>query len=189
MPTSDFDPVGLGLNTGVTDPALAGSPHLIIGPTAASVRPDCRRQRIRSPRRYRALRTKRHHRPPRRSSRLDQGRAPDEVRRRISPGAGGRLLPDRRARHDLLRWLAGTMGASVRHTSHGLRRLGYHGSSAAYRAKPAARHPTSSFWPTFLPAASILHFLGIRLGDPKRQVFVNTFALYAQDSWQVNKRL
>ncbi len=31
-----FDPVGLGLNTGVTDPALAGSPHLIIGPTAAS---------------------------------------------------------------------------------------------------------------------------------------------------------
>jgi Carboxypeptidase regulatory-like domain len=32
-----FDPVGLGLNTGVTDPALAGSPHLIIGPTAASV--------------------------------------------------------------------------------------------------------------------------------------------------------
>jgi hypothetical protein len=32
-----FDPVGLGLNTGVTDPSLAGSPHLIIGPTAASV--------------------------------------------------------------------------------------------------------------------------------------------------------
>ncbi len=31
-----FDPVGLGLNTGVTDPALAGAPHLIIGPTAAS---------------------------------------------------------------------------------------------------------------------------------------------------------
>jgi len=34
---TDFNPVGLGLNTGVTDPALAGSPHLIIGPTAASV--------------------------------------------------------------------------------------------------------------------------------------------------------
>jgi len=33
---TDFDPVGLGLNTGVTDPALAGSPHLIIGPTGAS---------------------------------------------------------------------------------------------------------------------------------------------------------
>lgn len=33
---TNFDPVGLGLNTGVTDPALAGSPHLIIGPTAAS---------------------------------------------------------------------------------------------------------------------------------------------------------
>ncbi len=32
-----FNPIGLGLNTGVTDPALAGSPHLIIGPTAASV--------------------------------------------------------------------------------------------------------------------------------------------------------
>lgn len=32
-----FDPIGLGLNTGVTDPALAGAPHLIIGPTAASV--------------------------------------------------------------------------------------------------------------------------------------------------------
>jgi hypothetical protein len=34
---TDFNPVGLGLNTGVTDPALAGSPKLIIGPTAASV--------------------------------------------------------------------------------------------------------------------------------------------------------
>jgi len=32
-----FDPIGLGLNTGVTTTALAGSPHLIIGPTAASV--------------------------------------------------------------------------------------------------------------------------------------------------------
>jgi len=32
-----FDPVGLGLDTGVTAPSLAGSPHLIIGPTAASV--------------------------------------------------------------------------------------------------------------------------------------------------------
>jgi hypothetical protein len=32
-----FDPAGLGLNTGITDPSLAGSPHLIIGPTAASV--------------------------------------------------------------------------------------------------------------------------------------------------------
>jgi hypothetical protein len=31
-----FNPVGLGLNTGVTDPALAGSPKIIIGPTAAS---------------------------------------------------------------------------------------------------------------------------------------------------------
>jgi len=34
---TDFNPIGLGLNTGVTDPALAGSPHIIIGPTAASV--------------------------------------------------------------------------------------------------------------------------------------------------------
>jgi hypothetical protein len=33
---TDFNPVGLGLDTGVTDPALAGAPHLIIGPTAAS---------------------------------------------------------------------------------------------------------------------------------------------------------
>jgi hypothetical protein len=32
-----FNPLGLGLNTGVTDPSLEGSPHLIIGPTAASV--------------------------------------------------------------------------------------------------------------------------------------------------------
>ena len=31
-----FNPIGLGLNTGATDPALAGAPHLIIGPTAAS---------------------------------------------------------------------------------------------------------------------------------------------------------
>ena len=29
----------------------------------------------------------------------------------------------------------------------------------------------------------------IVLGDPKREVFVNTFALYGQDAWQVSKRL
>jgi hypothetical protein len=34
---TDFNPIGLGLNTGVTDPSLKGAPHLIIGPTAASV--------------------------------------------------------------------------------------------------------------------------------------------------------
>lgn len=34
---SSFDPVGLGLNTGVTSPSLSGSPHLIIGPSSASV--------------------------------------------------------------------------------------------------------------------------------------------------------
>ena len=33
----DFNPIGLGLNTGVTDPALAGAPHLIIGPASAGV--------------------------------------------------------------------------------------------------------------------------------------------------------
>jgi Carboxypeptidase regulatory-like domain len=30
-----FNPIGLGLNTGVTSPTLAGSPHLIIGPSSA----------------------------------------------------------------------------------------------------------------------------------------------------------
>ncbi len=32
-----LNPIGLGLNTGVTSPALPGAPHLIIGPTGASV--------------------------------------------------------------------------------------------------------------------------------------------------------
>ncbi len=32
---TDFDPIGLGLNTGVTDRSLAGAPHLVIGPTSA----------------------------------------------------------------------------------------------------------------------------------------------------------
>jgi Carboxypeptidase regulatory-like domain/TonB dependent receptor len=31
-----LDPIGLGLNTGVTDPSLPGAPHLIIGPSSAS---------------------------------------------------------------------------------------------------------------------------------------------------------
>jgi len=30
-----YDPQGLGLDTGITDPSLAGAPHLIIGPAAA----------------------------------------------------------------------------------------------------------------------------------------------------------
>jgi hypothetical protein len=34
---TDLDPIGLGLNTGVTDPSLPGAPHLIIGPSSASV--------------------------------------------------------------------------------------------------------------------------------------------------------
>jgi hypothetical protein len=32
---TSFNPIGLGLNTGVTDPALPGSPHLVIGPTGS----------------------------------------------------------------------------------------------------------------------------------------------------------
>ncbi len=31
----NYNPVALGLNTGVTDPGLSGSPHLVIGPSAA----------------------------------------------------------------------------------------------------------------------------------------------------------
>ncbi len=30
-----FNPIGLGLNTGVTDPALPGAPHIVIGPTGS----------------------------------------------------------------------------------------------------------------------------------------------------------
>jgi len=33
---TNFDPIGLGLDTGVTDPELGGAPHLIIGPTVIS---------------------------------------------------------------------------------------------------------------------------------------------------------
>jgi hypothetical protein len=32
---TDFNPIALGLNTGVTDPALAGAPHIVIGPTGS----------------------------------------------------------------------------------------------------------------------------------------------------------
>ncbi len=59
-----FDPQGLGLDTGITDPSLAGSPHLIIGPSAASVGLTRRRQRIRSARRDCTLWPERYHRPP-----------------------------------------------------------------------------------------------------------------------------
>ena len=85
---TNFNPVGLGLDTGVTSSALGGAPNLVIGPPAAAGGPECQQQRIRSSRPHGAGRPHRYHRPSRRRPDLDQGRSPAPLWRRDPQGAG-----------------------------------------------------------------------------------------------------
>jgi hypothetical protein len=178
---TSFNPIGLGLNTGVTNPALAGSPHLIIGPTAASVGLTAG------------------------GSGFDPlGVTPPEGRNDITghlddsfawtKGAhqfkfGGEL---RQAQVDDF-YQTGQRGTIYFDGSQGP----WVSSSSACAAQGNGKAPL-----TTAPSDPNLLFLAdfmagcfdpsnseIILGDPKRQVFVNTFALSAQDSWQLSKRL
>ncbi len=192
---TDFNPVGLGLNTGVTDPALAGSPHLFIGPTAAStgltaggsgfdpigVTAPSGRNDI--------------------TGHLDEalawtkGAHQLQVWRRVSPGPGRRLLSDRRARHDLLRWNAGSLGETLRRVPatplSGLHGAGDEESSPARNIECDFPHRYERLltWPTFLAGCFDPTNSENVVGDPKRQVFVDTFSLSGQDSWKINSSL
>ena len=178
---TDFDPIGLGLNTGVTDPALAGSPHLIIGPTAASVGLTAGGSGF-DPLGVTAP-----------SGRNDiTGHLDEELA--WTKGAhqmkfGGEI---RQAQVDDFYqtgergtiYFDGSQGPWVS-TSTACAKLG---NGTAPLAK-APSDPNILFLADFLAGCFDSSTSENVVGDPKRQVFVNTFSLSAQDAWQLSKRL
>jgi hypothetical protein len=177
----NFDPVGLGLNTGVTAADLAGAPHLVIGPSKAS------------------------------NGLAASGNGFDPLGVTAPSGRNditGHLDED-------LTW---TKGAHQLHFGGEFRQaqvddfyqtgqrgtLYFDGSQgpwsttttacAALATKnqgsaPNTTDPNVIYLADFLAGCLSPTQSGIVLGDPKREVFVNTFALYGQDAWQLSKRL
>lgn len=178
-----FDPVGLGLNTGVTAKDLAGSPHLVIGPTKAS------------------------------NGLAASGNGFDPLGVTAPSGRNditGHLDED-------LTWTKGAhqfhFGGEIRQAQvDDFYQTGQRGTvyfdgtqgpwSTTASACAALGNGTAPFTSSNTPADGNLLYLAdflagcfnpqqseIVLGNPKRQVFVNTFALYGQDAWQVSKKL
>jgi hypothetical protein len=178
---TDFNPVGLGLNTGVTDPALAGSPHLIIGPTAASVGLTAGGSGfdpigVTAP-----------------SGRNDITGHLDEALS-WTKGAhqmkfGGEI---RQAQVDDF-YQTGERGTIYFDGSQGpwvstgtpCAQLG--NGTAPLATAPS--DPNILFLADFLAGCFDPTNSENVVGDPKRQVFVNTFSLWGEDAWQLNKRL
>ena len=180
-----FDPLGLGLNTGVTDPALPGSPSIIIGPpssgsglTAGNTGFD-------------------HIGPTAPSGRNDITGHLDEdltwTRGAHQMHFGGEI---RQAQVDDF-YQTGQRGELIFDGSQGP----WSGNTTSQCALEAAAAPTAAAVRPRLDTSSntlaLADFLagcinptssGIVLGNPKRQVFVNTFALYGQDNYQLTKR-
>jgi hypothetical protein len=176
-----FDPVALGLNTGVTDKALAGAPHLIIGPSAASVG-------------------------------LTAGGSGFDPLGVTAPSGRNDITGHL---DDSFAWTKGAhqfkFGGELRQAQvddfyqTGQRgTIYFDGSQGPWVAKSTAcaamgngtaplatapADPNLLFLADFLAGCFDPNNSEIVLGNPKRQVFVNTFALSAQDSWQVNHRV
>ena len=179
-----FDPVGLGLNTGVTAADLAGSPHLIIGPTAASNGVSAG------------------------GSGFDQIGVTDPSGRNDITG---------HLDEDLI-WVKGAhqlhFGGELRQAQvddfyqTGQRgTIYFDGSQGPWSSTTTAcaalatknqgsavpnsitTDPNAFYLADFLAGCLDPSQSEIVLGDPKRQVFVNTFAFYGQDAWQITKRL
>lgn len=191
---TSFDPVGLGLNTGVTDPALAGAPHLIIGPSAASVGLTAGGSGfdplgVTAPSGRNDI-----------TGHLDEALAWTKGAHQFK--FGGEF---RQAQVDDF-YQTGQRGTIYFDGSQG--------PWAAYAFKNATPAPACAALATATPKAATLanlpspqsnlnaYYLADFLagcfdptpsenivGDPKRQVFVNTFSLSGSDTWQVTKRL
>jgi hypothetical protein len=186
---TDFDPIGLGLNTGVTDPALPGSPHLIIGPTGSGAGLTAGNTGF-DPTGVTAP-----------SGRNDiTGHLDDDLT--WTKGAhqlhfGGEF---RMAQVDDF-YQTGQRGTIYFDGSQGPWNLANFtpGTTPSPCAKLATQNvnvadpsnPSSNtlFLADFLAGCLNPTASSIILGDPKRQVFANSWALYGQDGWQVTKRL
>jgi hypothetical protein len=179
----NFNPVGLGLNTGVTAKDLAGAPKLVIGPTTASNGLEA------------------------------SGNGFDHLGVTAPSGRNditGHLDDD-------LNWIKGAhqfhFGGEIRQAQvDDFYQTGQRGTiyfdgtqgpwSAASTPCSKLGNGSAPFTKANAPTDGNVLYLadflagciapgpsGIVLGDPKRQVFVNTFALYGQDAWQISHRL
>jgi Carboxypeptidase regulatory-like domain/TonB dependent receptor len=183
-----FDPVGLGLNTGVTDPSLPGSPHLIIGaassgsgltgsntgfdplgPTAPSGRNDITGQ-------------------------LDDDLTWTKGAHQIHFGGEFRM-----AQVDDF-YQTGQRGTVYFDGSQGIWNSNNQTPDATIKpcmtlatknqALPSPNQDTNVLGlADFLAGCINPSASSIVLGNPKRQVFGNNWALYAQDGFQINRRL
>jgi hypothetical protein len=184
-----FNPVGLGLNTGVTDPSLAGSPHLIIGPSAAStgltaggsgfdplgVTAPSGRNDI--------------------TGHLNENLAWTKGAHEFK--FGGEF---RQAQVDDF-YQTGMRGTLYFDDSQGPWSALAGGTPAAACSALATKTPnseTQAALPSDINAYYLADFLAgcfdpstseEVVGDPKRQVFVNTWSLSGGDVWQASKRL
>lgn len=182
-----FDPLGLGLNTGVTDPSLPGSPHLIIGPSGSGsgltgTNTGFDPLGVTAP-----------------SGRNDiTGHLDDDLT--WTKGAhqlhfGGEF---RQAQVDDF-YQTGQRGTIYFDGSQGPWTSGniVNGVAQTPCAALATKNLGNSSPNSDSNVLELADFLAgclnpgassIVQGNPKRQVFVNTFALYAQDAWQITHR-
>jgi hypothetical protein len=186
---TNFSPIGLGLNTGVTDPTLPGAPHLIIGPTGSGSGLTAGNTGF-DPTGVTAP-----------SGRNDiTGHLDEDLT--WAKGShqfhfGGEY---RQAQVDDF-YQTGQRGTIYFDSSQGpWTTANFVGTTpqtpcAALATKEQGVAPPASatsnvlFLADFLAGCPNPTASSIILGDPKRQVFVNTFALYGQDAWQVSKNL
>jgi hypothetical protein len=191
---SDFDtgfnPIGLGLNTGVTDPALPGAPHLVIGPTGSGAGLTAGNTGF-DPTGVTAP-----------SGRNDiTGHLDDDLT--WTKGAhqfhfGGEF---RMAQVDDF-YQTGQRGTLYFDGSQGPWNTQNFSSTLAAQtpcatlatknkgvAAPSGTTSNTLFLADFLAGCLNPTASGIILGNPKRQVFGNSFAIYGQDAWQVTKSL
>jgi hypothetical protein len=187
-----FNPVGLGLNTGVTDPSLAGAPHLIIGPAAASVGLTAGGSGfdpigVTAPSGRNDI-----------TGHLDEALAWTKGAHEFK--FGGEF---REAQVDDF-YQTGERGTIYFDDSQGPWAALNGGTPSSACSALATKTPSAATLAalpsvsTNLDAYYLADFLAgcfdptpteNVVGDPKRQVFVNTFSLSGQDAWKLNKRL
>jgi hypothetical protein len=179
---TDFNPIGLGLNTGVTDPALKGAPHLIIGPTAASVGLTAGGSGfdpigVTAPSGRNDI-----------TGHLDEDLAWTKGAHQFKFGGEYRQAQvddfyQTGERGTI--YFDGTQGPWVS-TSSACAALG--NGKAPYTAANAPSDRNLLFLADFLAGCFDPTNSENVVGDPKRQVFVDTFSLFAQDSWKLTSK-
>lgn len=193
-----FDPIGLGLNTGVTDPALVGAPHIIIGSTGASagltaggsgfdttgVTAPSGRNDITGHLDEDLNWTKGAHQLHF-GGEFRQAQVDDFYQ----TGERGTIYFDSTQGPWYYPLEVASGDTSPTKTKCDALATANFGTSAPGYSSTSNFDPNVLYLADFLAGCFDPQSSEIIVGNPKRQVFVNTFSLYGQDAWQVNKRL